>query len=125
MDESKPVEEIRTSEHPPWYGHRPIQGESNIGFLGESEGSLPPPCDIFPEWLEEFTRQSRGHRSVCIRAQISGLRFGKFHESEIEIKEAHYKNTLPKRPKLRDLPDDKGTVQKTHWRSRTSCKQLC
>ena len=23
--------------------HRPIQGESNIDFLGESEGSLPPP----------------------------------------------------------------------------------
>ena len=25
--------------------HRPIQGESNIDFLGESEGSLPPPQD--------------------------------------------------------------------------------
>ena len=25
--------------------HRPIQGESNIDFLGESEGSLPPPHD--------------------------------------------------------------------------------
>ena len=23
--------------------HRPIQGESNVDFLGESEGSLPPP----------------------------------------------------------------------------------
>ena len=28
--------------------HRPIQGESNIDFLGESEGSLPPPQDSFP-----------------------------------------------------------------------------
>ena len=28
---------------------RPIQGESNIGFLGESEGSLPPPHDSFPD----------------------------------------------------------------------------
>ena len=27
--------------------HRPIQGESNIDFLGESEGSLPPPHDSF------------------------------------------------------------------------------
>ena len=27
--------------------HRPIQGESNIDFLGESEGSLPPPQDSF------------------------------------------------------------------------------
>ena len=27
--------------------HRPIQGESNIGFLGEVEGSLPQPQDSF------------------------------------------------------------------------------
>ena len=27
--------------------HRPIQRESNIDFLGESEGSLPPPRDSF------------------------------------------------------------------------------
>ena len=25
--------------------HRPIQGESNIDFLGKAEGSLPPPHD--------------------------------------------------------------------------------
>ena len=29
--------------------HRPIQGESDIDFLGESEGSLPPPHDSFPD----------------------------------------------------------------------------
>ena len=29
--------------------HRPIQGEINIDFLGESEGSLPPPHDLFPD----------------------------------------------------------------------------
>ena len=29
--------------------HGPIQGESHIGFLGESEGSLPPPYDSFPD----------------------------------------------------------------------------
>ena len=29
--------------------HRPIQGESKIYFLGESEGSLPPPHDSFPD----------------------------------------------------------------------------
>ena len=32
--------------------HRPIQGESNIDFLGESEGSLPPPQDSFPDASE-------------------------------------------------------------------------
>ena len=29
--------------------HRSIQGESRIDFLGESEGSLPPPHDSFPD----------------------------------------------------------------------------
>ena len=29
--------------------HRPIQGESNIDFLGESEGSLPQLHDSFPD----------------------------------------------------------------------------
>ena len=30
--------------------HRPNQGESNIDFVGESEGSLPPPPqDSFPD----------------------------------------------------------------------------
>ena len=29
--------------------HRPIQGESNIDFVGESEGSLPPLHDSFPD----------------------------------------------------------------------------
>ena len=29
--------------------HRPIQGESNIDFLGESEGSLPQPQGSFPD----------------------------------------------------------------------------
>ena len=29
--------------------HRPVQGESNIDFLGESEGSLPQPQDSLPD----------------------------------------------------------------------------
>ena len=35
--------------------------------------------------------------------------------------------SLPERPKLRDLPEDqdhKGSVQKTHWQSRASCRKL-
>ena len=28
--------------------HRPIQGESHVDFLGDSEGSLPPLHDSFP-----------------------------------------------------------------------------
>ena len=29
--------------------HRPVPGESHLDFLGESEGSLPPPHDSFPD----------------------------------------------------------------------------
>ena len=42
--------------------HRPIQGESNIDFIGESEGSLPPPYDSFldaGEAINDFWSMSR------------------------------------------------------------------
>ena len=39
-------QELRTST---LVRHRPIQGESNLDFLGESEGSLPQPRDSFPD----------------------------------------------------------------------------
>ena len=42
--------------------HRPIQGESNIDFLGESEGFLPQPQDSFPdagEAINDFWSMSR------------------------------------------------------------------
>ena len=40
---------------------RPIRGESDIDFLGESEGSLPPPQDSFPvagEAMNDFWSMS-------------------------------------------------------------------
>ena len=39
-------QELRTST---LIRQRPIQGESHLDFLGESEGSLPPPHDSFPD----------------------------------------------------------------------------
>ena len=39
-------QDLRTS---PLIPHRPIQGESHLDFLGESEGSLPQPQDSFPD----------------------------------------------------------------------------
>ena len=39
-------QELRTST---LIRHRPFQGESNIDFLGESEGSLPQPQDSLPD----------------------------------------------------------------------------
>ena len=62
MDESKPLggdQELRTST---LVRHRPIQGESNVDFLGESEGSLPQPQDSFPdagEAINDFWSMSR------------------------------------------------------------------
>ena len=44
-------QELRTST---LVRHRPIQGESNIDFLGESEGSLPPPQDSLPDVSGSF-----------------------------------------------------------------------
>ena len=55
MDESKP---LRTST---LIRDRPIRGESDIDFLGESKGSLPPPHDSFPdagEALSDFWSMS-------------------------------------------------------------------
>ena len=52
-------QELRTST---LVRHRPIQGESNIDFLGESEGSLPQPQDSFPdagEAINDFRSMSR------------------------------------------------------------------
>ena len=49
MDESKLPggdQELRTST---LIRPRPIQGESHIDFLGESEGSLPQPHDSLPD----------------------------------------------------------------------------
>ena len=44
--------------------HRPIQGEGHIDFLGEPEGSLPPPHDSFPdagETIKDFWSTSRNY----------------------------------------------------------------
>ena len=48
MDESKTLgdQDLRTST---LIRERPIQGESHLDFLGESEGSLPPLHDSFPD----------------------------------------------------------------------------
>ena len=56
--------------------HRPIQGESNIDFLAESEGSLPPPQDSFPdagEAINDFWSMSgnfKNHHHVEPRVKL-------------------------------------------------------
>ena len=49
MDESKLLEEDQELRTSTLIRPRPIQGESNIDFLGESEGSFPQPHDSLPD----------------------------------------------------------------------------
>ena len=49
MDESKTLGGVQDLGTSTLIRHRPIQGESHLDFLGESEGSLPPPQDSLPD----------------------------------------------------------------------------
>ena len=84
-----------------------------------------------PEWLQEFRENLVDERVPEHRDSHASSS----HEPSLEHTPArsadlgkhsvytHY----TKRPKLRDLPEDKnykGPVQKTHWRSRTSCRKF-
>ena len=65
MDESKLLggdQDLRTST---LIRQRPIRGESHLDFLGESEGSLLPPHDSFPdagEAMNDFWSMSGNHK---------------------------------------------------------------
>ena len=49
MDESNFREEIQDLRTSTSIRQRPIRGENHVDLLGESEGSLPPPHDSFPD----------------------------------------------------------------------------
>ena len=51
-------QELRTST---FKRERPIRGESHVDFLGESEGSLPPPHDSFPDAREAMAHVRKLH----------------------------------------------------------------
>ena len=62
MDESKLLRGDQDLRASILVRHRPIQGESYIDFLGESEGSLPQPQDLFldaGEAIHDFGSISR------------------------------------------------------------------
>ena len=83
-----------------------------------------------PEWLQEF-RENLVEDRVPERRDSHA---SSSHEPSLEPtptrsvdlgKQCLY--SLPERPKLRDLSEDqnyKGPVQKTYWRSRTSCRKF-
>ena len=74
--------------------HRPIQGESNIDFLGESEWSLPLPEDSFPDageaindfWSMSWFQRYRMHlvgaekASTCRSKGANGEWIGKVYD---------------------------------------------
>ena len=65
-------------------------------------------------------RKSRRHRNARARTRFSGPRLGTPYESGIK---AQFLYSLPKIPKLQSIcanQDDKGALQKTHWRCSTS-----
>ena len=82
-----------------------------------------------PEWLQEFRENlvdERGpkhgdsHASSSRAPSLEPMR-------SVDLGKHSFKNSLPERPKLRDLPEDqnnKGSVQNTYWQSRTSCSKF-
>ena len=67
------------------------------------------------EWLQEFME-------ILVDDEIPV--HGDSHASSSHEPSLERSYPLPERPKLKDLPEDqnhKTSVQKTHWRSRTSC----
>ena len=77
----KPLEEIRTWEHPSWSGIDQFKERVILDFLGESEGSLPPQ-DSFPDvdwsdkWFSVHVRKlqkppSRWTKSQTLRQEMN------------------------------------------------------
>ena len=96
-DESNFLEEIGKWEHPPWYGDHPIRGESQKDFLGESEGSLPPPpqdgCQGSDKWFLVHVRKfhippSRWTQSQTLLAERRIIPYS----TEIHWRLQNYKN---------------------------------
>ena len=73
-------QELRTST---LVRHRPLQRESNIDFLGESEGSLPQPQDSFPdagEAINDFRSMSEAsYTAITLNPEPNFTRREKDH----------------------------------------------
>ena len=80
-----------------------------------------------PEWLQEFREnlvddrvpeRRDSHASSSREPSLETMR-------SVDLGKPSF-FSLPERPELRDLPEDKNyksPVQKRHWRSRTSCRK--
>ena len=80
----------------------------------------------FSSLVDRVHRQSCGI-IACTRTQFSENRLGTSCRSGDKIKESKYLFSLSERPQLRRLlanQNNKGSLQKTHWRSSTSCRKF-
>ena len=103
MDKSTPLEEIKTWEHPPWYGIT-----QRRDFLWESEGSLPPPQDSLPdEPIDDFWSMSgnfKNRHHVEPRVKLYSLREESFpiHLKYIDVTRTTHTNLDVKQEKRID-----------------------
>ena len=84
-----------------------------------------------PEWLQEIREilvddevPERGNSHASSSHEVSLEPTSKRRE---DLGKHSVEYSFPSRPKLRNLSEDqkyKGPVQKTHWRSRTSCRKF-
>ena len=62
---------------------RPIQGKSHLDFLGESEGSLPPPDDSFPDAgeaiIDFWSRKETSYTAITLNPESTFTRREKKH----------------------------------------------
>ena len=57
--------------------HRPIQGESHLDFLGESEGSLPPPHE--KQYMTSGPCQETSYTAITLNRESNFTRREKNH----------------------------------------------
>ena len=100
----------------------------NINVDHDQERGDPCHSDI-PEWLQEFRENlvddrvpehKDSHASSSHEPSLEPMR-------SVDLGKHSVYTHFPKDRKLRDLPEDqnyKGSVQKTHWHSRTSCRNF-
>ena len=84
-----------------------------------------------PEWLQEFRENLVDdrvpERKDSHASSSHELSLEPMPARSVDLGKHSVYTHFPERPKLRDLPEDqnyKSPVQKTHWRSRTSCRKF-
>ena len=109
--------------------HEPAETE-NTNKSGDNVTVQGNPLRDLPEWLQEFTKNlvdesfpAHGDAPASSSRESASRPRGKVVSGMHSI----YTHSLPEGPKLRHLHEDqdnKGSLHKTHWRSRTSSRKI-